>query len=155
MKIRTYRSLDKAMVIRHIDRILREFGYAFSRSLDRDLLDIPKYYTKRGGRFWILADSNDKVVGTIGVSRINRFVCKLRRFYISRRYRHKGWGLQLYRKALDYIRRKGYREIWMSTTPHLKDSLRFQEKAGFKLSKKPLWPYKRASIFHILKLNSR
>lgn len=157
MKIRTYRDSDKESVIRLISSVLKEFGLKYSRQLDRDLSNVQRYYFRKGrahggsGKFWILEDGG-KVVGTLAVSRINDRVCKLRRFYIVKKYRHLGWGLKLYRKALVFIRRKGYREIWTSTTAKFKDSIRFQERAGFKRTKRVLWPYKRAGIFHILKL---
>ncbi len=150
--IRPYQDSDKSQIVRVISRVLGEFGYHYSRQLDRDLLNIPRYYAQRGGQFWVL-EAGGKVVGTIGVSGINAKVCKLRRFYILKRYRHKGWGLLLYKKALAFIKRKGYREVWTSTTERFKDSIRFQEKAGFKHTKRVLWPYKRAGIFHILRLS--
>ncbi len=151
MEIRPYRDEDKRHVVRLISRVLGEFGYKYSRQLDRDLLNIPQYYFRRGGNFWVLAH-NGRIVGTLGISRVKGTVCKLRRFYISKRYRHRGWGILLYKKALVFVRRKGYREIWTSTTPRFKDSLRFQQRAGFQHTKRVLWPYKRAGIFHILKL---
>ena len=151
MEIRPYRDEDKRHVVRLISRVLGEFGYKYSRQLDRDLLNIPRYYFRRAGNFWVLVE-NGRIVGTLGVGRVKGRICKLRRFYISKRYRHRGWGIRLYKKALVFIRRKGYREVWTSTTPRFKDSLRFQQRAGFKRTKRVLWPYKRAGIFHILKL---
>ncbi len=151
MRIRKYQQKDQVQVVRLIARVLKEFGYTYSRVLDRDLLRIPEYYLRRGGCFWVLT-VDDRVVGTIAVSRISARVCKLRRFYISRKYRHKGWGLMLYRKAMKFIKTVGYREVWTSTTAKFKDSIRFQERAGFKRTKRVLWPYRRAGIFHILKV---
>lgn len=151
MRIRKYQQKDQAQVVRLIARVLKEFGYTYSKVLDRDLLRIPKYYLERGGCFWVLT-VDDRVVGTIAVSRINARVCKLRRFYISKKYRHKGWGLMLYQKAMKFIQQVGYREVWTSTTSKFRDSIRFQKRAGFKRTKRVLWPYRRAGIFHILRV---
>lgn len=165
MEIRLYRPSDKLQVIRLITRVLREFGLRYSSKLDRDLLDIRRYYFRRGGKFWILLEKG-RVVGTAGVSHLNGRlclrtarrhssdgVCKFRRFYVSRRYRHKGWGLLLYAKSLAFAKRVGYNQIWTSTSLQFKDSAGFLERAGFRRTKRVLWPYQRAGIFYVLKLS--
>lgn len=152
MEIRLYRPSDRPQVIRLITRVLREFGFRYSSKLDRDLPDIQRYYFRRGGKFWVLLEKG-RVVGTAGVSHVNDDTCKFRRFYISRRYRHEGWGLLLYAKSLAFAKRAGYKKIWASTSLKFKDSARFLQRAGFRRAKRILWPYQRAGIFYVLKLS--
>ena len=151
MHIRTYQPGDEKSIIALEDTVLKEYGFRFLPKLDRDLLDIPKYYTNRMGQFFVLVDG-DKVVGSIGVSKITARVCKLRRFYILKHYRKQGWGRKLYQEALEFIRGVGYGEIWLSSAPQFKDALRFYEYAGFKRTEKTLWPHVRAGIFYVMKL---
>lgn len=151
MNIRTYQPGDEDNIIALNDTVLKEFGFAFSPELDRDILNIPKYYTNRKGQYFVL-EKGDSIVGSIAVSKISDKVCKMRHFYIAKDYRGQGWGRKLYDKALEFIQSAGYEEIWLSTAAEFKDAIRFYERAGFKKSLKPLWHYKRAGIFYILKL---
>lgn len=151
MTIRTYQPGDEEKIIALNDAVLKEYGFAFSAELDRDVLDIPKYYTNRMGRYFVLAEG-ENIIGSIAVSKITESVCKLRHFYVAKEYRGRGWGRKLYDEALEFIRGAGYDEIWLSTAANFKEAIAFYERAGFKKSLKPLWHYKRAGIFYILKL---
>ncbi len=155
MAIRPYQPGDEANIIALNDTVLKEFGMAFDKILDRDILDIPQYYTKRNGQYFVLVDDSqggELIVGSIAVSKISNKVCKLRHFYILNEYRKRGFGKQLYEKAVGFIRAAGYNEIWLSTARQFEDAIRFYEHAGFQRSLKPLWHYRRAGIFYILKL---
>ena len=151
MEIRSYQPGDEQQIIVLEDTVLREYGYQFLPELDRDLLDIPRYYTKRKGQFFVLVE-DDQIVGSIAVSKITSRVCKLRRFYVLKKYRKQGWGRKLYHEALGFIRGVGYDEIWLSSAPEFKDALRFYELAGFHRSEKILWPYTRAGVFFVMKM---
>jgi len=156
MIIRTYQPGDEEKIIQLSDKVLKEFGFAFSFQLDRDVLDISKYYTRRNGQYFVLVHDGDsgkeEIIGTIAVSKINEKICKLRHFYILKQFRHHGWGRKLYEEALEFIRSAGYREIWLSTAPQFADAIHFYEHNGFVRSPKALWPYQRAGIFYTLKL---
>ena len=152
MEIRPYEEKDQVQLTAFIDGVLKEFDLAFSNYLDRDLLDVRQYYWNRGGQVWVLVDDG-AVVGSIAVSRISDTVCKLRHFYVAKAERGQGWGHKLYRVALDFAHANGYREIWLSTSGKFVDAIVFYEKAGFRRSLKPLWHYRRASIFYVLKLS--
>ncbi len=154
MVIRTYHPGDEESSIKLNDTVLKEYGFAFSPQLDRDLLDIPKYYTNRNGQFFLLVEEDtSRIVGSIAVSKITSKVCKMRHFYILKEHRGRGWGTKLYEAALTFIRRAGYREIWLSTAAQFTDAIAFYEHKGFKRSLKPLWHYRRAGIFYILTLD--
>jgi putative acetyltransferase len=154
MVIRTYHPGDEKGIITLNDTVLKEYGFAFSPRLDRDLLDIPKYYTNRNGQFFLLVEEEgSRIVGSIAVSKISPRVCKMRHFYILKEYRGRGWGTELYDEALAFIKKAGYREIWLSTAAQFTDAIAFYEHKGFKRSLKPLWHYRRADIFYMLKLD--
>ena len=159
MEIRTYQPGDVEKIVAFNDEVLKEFGFAFSLILDRDVFDIPKYYTRRGGEYFLMVDDSDggsgKIVGSIAVSKITRKICKLRHFYLAKEYRRKGHGKKLYSHALEFIRETGYDEIWLSTAAKFMDAIGFYERNGFTRAKKPLWDYTRAGVFYTLKLHSK
>src|SRR5438093_823676 len=103
MEIRAYQPGDEEKIIALNDAVLQEFGFAFSPELDRDILDIHAYYTQRNGQYFVLVEGGT-IIGSIAVSKISGKVCKLRHFYMAKKYRGQGYGKQLYEKALEFIR---------------------------------------------------
>jgi GNAT superfamily N-acetyltransferase len=150
MEIRPYQDGDMEKIITLNEVVLDEFGFAFSQQLDRDVFDIPRYYTRRKGQYLLLLDG-EKIVGSIAISKITYNVCKLRHFYMLPKYRHQGYGKKLYDRALEFVRGAGYEEIWLSSAPQFVDAIRFYERAGFVRTEKILWPFTRAGLFYILK----
>ncbi len=146
MKIRRFREGDTEGIVRLIDDVMAEFGEHFDSDLDRDLLDIPKYYGNKGA-FWVLIDDNGKVAGTIAMSRVTDDVCKFRRFYIHKDYRGQGWGNKLFEHRIKEARVLGYKQAWMVTSAHHKGAIEFVKKKGAKYSKDRLFPTRRAHMF--------
>lgn len=152
MKIRRYRDGDAEGIIRMINDVMGEFGESFDPDLDRDLLDIPRYYGNKGA-FWVLTDGK-KIAGSIALSRITDEVCKFRRFYIDKDYRGKGWGVKLFKLRANYAAKLGYKEAWMVTSAHHKAVIDFVKKRGAVRSRKRLFPTRRAHMFFIYNLHN-
>lgn len=52
--------------------------------LNEDLLDIQKSYMDKGRMFWIAIDENDRVIGSVGVRRIdNSNECYIHRLFVK------------------------------------------------------------------------
>lgn len=150
MKIRLFRKGDEQGIIKMIDKVMSEFGEHFDPVLDRDLLNIPKYY-RRGGAFWVLVDG-DKIVGSVAVSRVNDEICKFRRFYVDSDYRGKGFGSKLFNVRLKFAKEQGYKNAWLATSVNHKDIIIFIKKKGARRTRKILFPTRRAKIFFVYDL---
>ena len=150
--VRLFSFSDGVALLEFVKTIFLEFDEEFCPdTFDKDILDVTKSYIEKGGQFWLMVDG-DTIIGSIAVVPLNNKICKLRRFYVAKEYRGRGLGKKLFQVVLDYCKIKSYQEIWLSTTPKLKDSIKFYERNGFKKSLKPLWPFKRAPFFFTLKL---
>jgi len=118
----------------------REFNIPITADDQPDLLDIPDYYQKNRGNFWV-ALHNEDVVGTISLLDIGNGQSALRKMFVHQHYRgpEKGTARNLLKTLLDWATSKRLREIYLGTTPHFLAAHRFYEKNGFtEISKEDL-----------------
>jgi len=118
----------------------REFNIPITADDQPDLLDIPDYYQKNRGNFWV-ALHNEDVVGTISLLDIGNGQSALRKMFVHQHYRgpEKGTARNLLKTLLDWATTKRLREIYLGTTPQFLAAHRFYEKNGFtEISKEDL-----------------
>ena len=69
-------------------------------SINGDLLDIKSNYFDRGDMFWLAIDENDRVIGSVGYSKIeNTNEAFIHRLYVKASEKHKGIGTTLLQVA--------------------------------------------------------
>ncbi|MEJ2041071.1 MAG: GNAT family N-acetyltransferase [Desulfosarcinaceae bacterium] len=109
-----------------------EFGIPITLVGQPDLLDIPGFYQKGSGNFW-LALNGAEVVGTIALLDIGQGRGALRKMFVKARFRGAAHGIagRLLRIVLDWSRDKGIHEIFLGTTAEFLAAHRFYEKNGF------------------------
>lgn len=122
MKIRKFRKGDEKKIKKLISDVLTEIFKAKPKGLE-DLDNINKNYRI----FWV-AEDKGKIIATAGINKEG--VAK--RLYINKRYRKKGLGQKLYYLQESYLKKKGFKKIKLSTTPQMKDAIKFYRKNGFK-----------------------
>ena len=77
-------------------------------TINSDLLDIITSYLDRGDMFWIAVDENDRVIGSIGFSRIeNSNKAFIHRLYVKPSMKRGGIGTALLSTAENEMRRLG------------------------------------------------
>lgn len=119
-----------------IDLILsiqnEEFGIPITRQQQPDLNEIPKFYQKNKGNFWI-AKIDNKVVGTIALLDIGNNKSALRKMFVAKDYRGKEFGIgqSLLNTLVAWAKHKGITEIFLGTTEKFIAAQRFYEKNGF------------------------
>jgi putative acetyltransferase len=150
MKIRRFKDGDTEGIVKLIDKVMKEFGESFDSYVDRDLLNIPKYYGNKGA-FWVMVEGK-KIIGTIACSKFADEICKFRRFYIDKEFRGQGWGSKLFNIRLKHAKKTGYKEAWFSTSAYHKKIIDFYKSKGGVISKKKLFPVTRSQLFFIIKL---
>ncbi|MDW5549247.1 GNAT family N-acetyltransferase [Methanosarcina sp.] len=101
MIIQRYDDSRKKEVCEVVLGVLMEHGFEPDRLKDADLNDINDYYFGSGGVFFVgIVDG--KVVGTAGVRKLDGNLCEIRRIYLKKAFRSKGYGKQLFGIALDF-----------------------------------------------------
>lgn len=77
-------------------------------SINPDLLDIKASYLDHGDKFWLAIDDNNRVIGCIGYSRIEKTTeAFLHRLYIKPSEKRKGIGTKLLETAETEMKSKG------------------------------------------------
>ena len=128
-----------------IDLILaiqqNEFGVAITLEEQPDLENIPGFYQKDGGNFWVAIIEN-KVAGTIALLDIGHKRGALRKMFVHKNYRGKEWGVgkMLLHKLLEWSGENNFNEILLGTTEKFVAAQRFYEKNGFEEIDKQLLP---------------
>ena len=110
----------------------REFGIPITAEDQPDLMEIPSFYQKRGGNFWV-ARINGTLAGTISLLNIGNQQAALRKMFVDVRFRgpERGVAALLLHTLLDWAARRDFAEIFLGTTPKFLAAHRFYDKNGF------------------------
>ena len=77
-------------------------------TINEDLLDIRTNYFERGDMFWVAVDEDDRVIGCVGYSRIEKLSeAFLHRLFVKASQKRSGIGTALLQTAEEYMRNKG------------------------------------------------
>jgi N-acetylglutamate synthase-like GNAT family acetyltransferase len=114
-----------------------EFGIAITYAEQADLADIPGFYQRGAGEFWLAIDEAEAVVGSIALLDIGEGDGALRKMFV--RYDERGAAVapgggvaeRLLRTLVEHARSHGLRRIWLGTTDKFLAAHRFYEKHGF------------------------
>lgn len=108
-----------------------EYPFDMNAYSETDINDISGVYGGDKNFFFVVKDGMD-VVGTIGIKKETGDMALMRRLFVSKKYRRRGLGLLLVRKAIDTCRANGYDKIAFRATDRMKEAMRLLEKNGFK-----------------------
>lgn len=97
-----------------------------------DLNDIPNFYQKGAGNFW-LALCNNQVVGTIALIDIGDSQAALRKMFVKADYRGSNYNIAklLLHTVFQWVNDNNIKEIYLGTTEKFLAAHRFYEKNGF------------------------
>jgi N-acetylglutamate synthase-like GNAT family acetyltransferase len=109
-----------------------EFSIPITLDAQPDLLDIPGFYQKGKGNFWV-ALNDSEVVGTIALLDIGGGQGALRKMFVKEKYRglKQGVARKLLRVLLDWCNLHDVGELYLGTTAKFIAAHRFYEKNGF------------------------
>ena len=157
MKIITYQEEYKQQIIDLILHIHNEEA-KINLSLEEqpDLLDIPNYYEKDGGEFW-LAVENNVVIGTLALMNKGNGNGILKKGFVKKEYRKRGILTELYKTLLDYAVKNNMQKLMFDTPSVAVNCHRFFEKEGYVRISKSEQPFAyeypdRNSYLYLLKL---
>ncbi len=157
MKIITYQEKYKQQIIDLILHIQNEEA-KINLSLEEqpDLLDIPNYYEKDGGEFWLAVEDNT-VIGTLALMNKGNSNGILKKGFVNKEHRKRGILTELYRTLLDYAIKNNIKQLMFDTPSVAADCHRFFEKEGYVRISKSEQPFEyeypdRNSYLYLLKL---
>jgi N-acetylglutamate synthase and related acetyltransferases len=110
-----------------------ELNIPISLEAQPDLMDIPRYYQRDNGNFWVALDK-ERVVGTVALQDIGQQQGALRKMFVTRAYRGLELGVSggLLKTLVAWCRERGMRWIFLGTSSKYPAVSRFYEKNGFK-----------------------
>ena len=114
--------------------VLEGEGFGYDPAKDSDLEDICGYYIDKGGMFYI-GSIDGVVVGTGAVRRINSIKCEIKRIYVKQEFRGRGFGEELFLKALGFARIY-YHVVTLKTDRTLVEAINMYQKHGFSVVNK-------------------
>jgi len=136
-----------------------EFGIPITLRDQPDLLDVPAFYRRGVGNFWV-ALAGGQVIGTIALLDIGNGDGALRKMFVKAPFRGPEHGVA--RRLLDTLLAWGtvqrLQRIYLGTTDKLRAAHRFYEKNGFRRTDRrelpASFPLMAAdSLFYRLELN--
>src|SRR5262245_50121845 len=109
-----------------------EFAIPITLQAQPDLLDIPAFYRKGKGNFWV-ALSNSDVVGTIGLLDIGDGEGALRKMFVAAPFRGAAQGVarRLLATLLHWCSTHAFTSVYLGTTDKFLAAHRFYRKNGF------------------------
>lgn len=126
-----YADADRQGVLDLICTIQREeFQLPITAADQPDLLDVPGYYRRGCGGFWV-ARAGARVVGSIALLDIGGGQGALRKMFVARDWRGSGVALALLGVLSDWCVEQGVVELFLGTTTKFLAAHRFYEKQGF------------------------
>lgn len=132
IKFRLAKSGDEKEILNIIDTVLSEYGLNLEPfGADLDVTDIDKFYFKNNGWFQVIED-NHKIIGSVGIYKIDNSTCELRKMYIHKEYQGRGLGKTLLKNALESAKNLDYSIITLQTNSLLTKALPLYKSFGFK-----------------------
>ncbi len=110
-----------------------EFEIPITLDAQPDLKDIPAFYQRHDGNFWVALDG-DRVIGTVALLDIGNHQAALRKMFVAAAHRGLGQGVarQLLGTLMAWCRARGVNAVYLGTTAKFLAAHRFYEKSGFR-----------------------
>jgi RimJ/RimL family protein N-acetyltransferase len=122
---------DVPAVMLLIGRVFAEYGLLLMPAFEvPDLLRFDAHYTAPRGAFWVVRDAT-RVVGSVGVDRVDDRTAELHRLYVDASLRGRGIGQRLVETVLDWSRAQGLGRVVLWSDTRFENSHRLYRRLGF------------------------
>lgn len=110
-----------------------EFHIPITLDEQPDLRDIPAFYQRRAGNFWVAVSEEGEVVGTVALLDLGNRQGALRKMFVRASHRGAGHGVsrRLLETLLEWSRARKVKEVYLGTTEKFLAAHRFYERNGF------------------------
>ncbi len=131
-RLRQATNTDAGQIRALVFAVLEEYGLEPDPdSTDADLDDIEQSYFASGGAFYVLEAADDSIIGAYGLYRVASDTCELRKMYLRRDQRGRGYGKHLLDDALARAKELGFARVTLETASVLKEAIALYERYGF------------------------
>nr|WP_299342847.1 GNAT family N-acetyltransferase [Allomuricauda sp.] len=133
-EIRETTAADNDLVRSLILEVRKEIDAHSQYLLDPELDNIHGYYSGEESVFMVLT-VNCKVIGTVGIlplPKTKKDGCELKKFYLERKWRGFGLGMELIKSCLHKAQEMGYGTCYLETDPLLQRAGSLYKRLGFK-----------------------
>jgi RimJ/RimL family protein N-acetyltransferase len=122
---------DVPAVMLLIGRVFAEYGLLLMPSFEvPDLLRFNAHYTPPQGAFWVVRDET-RVVGSVGVERLDDRTAELHRLYLDAALRGRGIGRALVETVLAWARDEGIVRLVLWSDTRFEQSHGLYRRLGF------------------------
>lgn len=122
---------DVPAVMLLIGRVFAEYGLLLMPAFEvPDLLRFEAHYTAPRGAFWVVREET-RVVGSVGVDRVDERTAELKRLYVDASLRGRGIGQRLVETVLDWSREQGMARLVLWSDTRFESSHRLYRRLGF------------------------
>lgn len=123
---------DVPAVMLLIGRVFAEYGLLLMPAFEvPDLLRFDAHYTAPRGAFWVVRDDTTRVVGSVGVDRVDERTAELHRLYVEASLRGRGIGQRLVETVLDWSRAQELGRVVLWSDTRFESSHRLYRRLGF------------------------
>jgi putative acetyltransferase len=137
-RVRPATNRDSYAVKALVFAVLAEYGLpADPTGTDADLDDIERTYAKDGGSFEVIEDPSGRLVGAAGLCSIDARTFELRKMYLARSVRGRGFGKWLLTRCLETARRCNAQRIRLETASVLTEANALSRSFGFQPTATP------------------
>ena len=121
-----------ADVIVLLARIWEEYRFVWDPETEfPDLFTFDAHYGPPRGAFWVVRDEVGRVIGSIGVQRVNDTSAEIRRLYLDAHVRGRGLGRALVDEVLAWCRAHGFTRLVLWSDTRFEQSHRLYDRMGF------------------------
>ncbi|HVV67744.1 MAG TPA: helix-turn-helix domain-containing GNAT family N-acetyltransferase [Gammaproteobacteria bacterium] len=110
-----------------------EFSIPISKETNAGILKAEQeYYYNNSYNFWYAVDEQGKIIGSIGLKKIDAKTGEVKKFFVTSEYRGKGVAQKLMDTLLKASVKHGFRCLYLGTVSKLHAAQKFYQKYGFK-----------------------
>ena len=132
-RIRRGTNNDIPLIKEVVFTVLLEYGlFPDESGTDKNLSDLEAFYFKGGGYFGVLVSPDDQIVGTISVANHGDGVFELKKMFLKKELRGKGFGKLMMNFILDFAKEKKCRKVFLETIHVLEEAIGLYKSYGFK-----------------------
>ena len=117
----------KELIIEYIKWLNQDLAF---QNIEDELINFPKKYEEPDGAF-IIAKDNDKVIGCVGLKKLDDNICEMKRLFVNDIYRGKGVGKRLVEKIIEEAKDKNYKKMRLDTLKTMESALKIYYKNNF------------------------
>ncbi len=113
-------------------RIWLEYGFIWEPETEfPDLFRFDAHYTPPRGAFWVVRDEAGRLVGSIGIERVDDRTAEIHRLYLDAHLRGRGLGKALVEETLAWCRAEGVGRLVLWSDTRFEHSHRLYDRMGF------------------------